>query len=286
MKTIVRRTANVLAVVLTVISVALAVFVLVSRAKGETPFIGGKSLMWVMTDSMNPTIREKSYIVVEEVSASDINVDDVIVYISDDPEIAGMKNTHRVVEIIGDHEEFVTKGDNNQVNDKYNAKADKIVARYVKTLPFLSGIGRLFSNAVSISALCIVFITILFILLIPENAALKKRLKPDIEQITITGIIPPRAGEKPCGARTAPEDAPYVTEELKWIRSDTAAVVGESDVFAEGASYSVCVTVHAKQGHSFADECKAKLDGANAGTQHCGDKIIVMFAFPATETSE
>ena len=275
-----------LAVALTVISVALAVFVLTSRAKGETPFIGGKSLMWVMTDSMSPTIREKSYIVVEEVSASDINVDDVIVYISDDPEIAGMKNTHRVVEIIGDHEEFVTKGDNNPVNDKYNAKAEKIVARYVKTLPFLSGIGRLFSNAVSISALCIVFITILFILLIPENAALKKRLKPDIAQITITGIIPPRAGETPCAARTVPEDAPYVTEDLKWIRSDTAAVISESEVFAQGAGYSVCVTVCAKQGHSFTDECKAELDGASAGTQRCGDKIIVMFAFTAAGPAE
>ena len=96
------------------------------KASQHTVFIFGRTTVWVMTPSMEPQIPAQSYILVKRVSAEEVNVGDVIIFRSDDPSLDGSFNTHRVIEIIGDHEEFVTKGDANLIKDGYTAKADKI----------------------------------------------------------------------------------------------------------------------------------------------------------------
>lgn len=74
-------------------------------------------------------------------------MNDVITFRSRDAAIAGSLNTHRVVEIIGDHEEFVTKGDNNAVSDSTTVLAEDVVAKYVRNLPLLTLLGRIFTSS-------------------------------------------------------------------------------------------------------------------------------------------
>lgn len=281
LKKLIRRTANVLAVVITALSVALAAFVFISRAKGETPYLGDHTLMWVITDSMRPTISEKSYILVEKTDASQIDVGDIIVFISDDPQIAGMKNTHRVVEIVGDREEFVTRGDNNEFNDNYNAKADKIVAKYVKTLGLLSAVGRLLSTTLGLSASGVILMMTLVLLFTPELGSLKRRKELLITSAEIDGIADPQTEKALSYAFSLPEDAAYNVSEFKWLgfRSDGSAANTENG-YDPDTSYAACITAEANEGHAFAEKCVFSVNGTPVTPERCGDKLIVIFSFP------
>jgi len=109
--------------------------------------IGGYHVLWVKTNSMEPTIPTSSYILTKDVEAKDVKVGDIITFVSDNPQIKGMYNTHRVIKI--EDGKFTTKGDNNPADDGiYSAKAENIVARYQRNMPFLSVFGRLFTTPV------------------------------------------------------------------------------------------------------------------------------------------
>ena len=152
-----------------------AVVFILSKVSGSPVFLFGKTTMWVITDSMSPTIPARSYILVEKASPDEIEVGDVIAFVSTDPQIYGQINTHRVVRIEGDT--FVTKGDNNSVEDgAYSAKAENVVGRYVRTLPVMTFLGRIVLSQVGFMLVIIVFLAVTLICYVPEmKEALKKK---------------------------------------------------------------------------------------------------------------
>ena len=142
-----KKFLRLLSLVLALLIVALAGAILCAKARGELLFIGRYACVYVMTESMEPAIPARSYIAVRRVEVSKIQVGDVIVFRSDDPAIRDSLNTHRVREIIGDHEEFVTRGDHNLADDRYPARADRVVALYSHNLPYLTAISQFFLSA-------------------------------------------------------------------------------------------------------------------------------------------
>ena len=173
-KKTVRTVLTVLVILLLVLAIAI---VLTARLKGEPLFIAGYTVLWVQTESMEDTIPAKSFILVEKASAQDVAVGDVITFICDDPSlpIYGQPNTHRVVEIVGDHQEFVTKGDHNLAEDHTTAKADKLLAKYVKNLTVLSALGRFFTTPIGLAVALVCIALFCCLLYLPEiRKALKK----------------------------------------------------------------------------------------------------------------
>lgn len=160
---------------------AAATYVVISGKNGKEPFIGGRCVMWVETGSMNPTIPERSYILVKKAEPDEVKRGDVIVFISDDPSIKGQRNVHRVVEIIEDEDKnrsFITKGDNvstNPRNDDYPVPGKKLIGKHVRTLRFLSVMGRLLSSAVGFYIIIVVIIAVLMLIYSPEMAKVIKR---------------------------------------------------------------------------------------------------------------
>lgn len=170
--------ATVIASVVMAALILSIVAVVISHAQGGVPFLFGYSAVWIKSGSMEPTIARKSFILIEKTAPRDVAVGDVIVFVSDDPEILGERNTHRVTAIIGDAEAFVTRGDNRETNkadDRYPASAGKLVGRYVKTLPFLSVMGRFLSSAVGIFAVVLIFLLILMLLYLPDMARIVRQ---------------------------------------------------------------------------------------------------------------
>lgn len=133
----------------------LGCFVVLSILEKTVNFsIGGNHIVWVLSPSMEPTIPAHSYILVKDCTAKDVQVNDVIMFISEDPAIKGQKNTHRVIEI-KENGEFVTKGDNNPFDDGiYSAKPENVVAKYKANLPFLSIFGRLNASPAGLVLTC------------------------------------------------------------------------------------------------------------------------------------
>ena len=119
-------------------AIAVMMFsVIGAKMQGKVPQVLGYSVVKIVSGSMEDTIPEDSYILVKATSPEKIKRYDVICFYSSDPSILGIPNTHRVVAdpIVTDTGiEFVTRGDANAVEDKYNAKGENLVGRYVRTM--------------------------------------------------------------------------------------------------------------------------------------------------------
>lgn len=111
-----------------VLAAALLIYVMVSSAHGDIVSIFGKSVLKVVTGSMEPTILTNDYIIIDRDATSDLHEGDVVSYYSTDPQIAGMVVTHRIVGILDDGR-YLTRGDANTVNDA-PVSQDQIIGRY------------------------------------------------------------------------------------------------------------------------------------------------------------
>lgn len=161
-----------------VIVLALVAMLFISKFTGKVFFVGDRTAVWILTDSMDDAIPPQTYILIEKVDPAEIKKDDIITFYSDDPVLGGSLNTHRVVEVIDGGKEFVTKGDHNIAKDEYTAKGDKIVGVYVDDIPFLTAIGRFFAKPYGLG------ITIGLIILLSVGVYLPELLKKKPEEKT------------------------------------------------------------------------------------------------------
>ena len=177
-----RKISNVLSYILLAAIVLLIVFVFVNNMSGKPIFVANHSILWVLTGSMEPEIPERSYILIERVPTDEIKEGDVIAFYSDDPSIQGMKNTHRVVEIVGDHESFVTQGDNNAVQDAVPARAEAVIGVYRQKLPFMSKIGRFLATKIGLLVAFTVIFAILMLLYMPDMMRITKERQAELDR--------------------------------------------------------------------------------------------------------
>ncbi len=176
------RPAEIIGYVFIALIIAALLLVLALRATKHTVFIFNRTTIWVMTPSMEPEIPERSYILIKKTAPEDVKVGDVIVFRSDDPLLNGAFNTHRVVGIVGDNAEFITRGDANLKNDDYTAKAQNVIGVYVGTLPVLTAMGRfLFTGMGMIITVTVVF-AIMMAMYVPEIVRATRRRTEELEE--------------------------------------------------------------------------------------------------------
>lgn len=138
MKSIVNKILSVLLTIIMIALFALVIVFAVGKITNRPVFLFGKSFMFIMTDSMEDEIKAKSFILVEKCNVAELKEGDVIVFHSREPQIYGQLNTHRIKQVKGDHQSFVTKGDNNIAEDRAEVLPADVVAKYVKSLPIMS----------------------------------------------------------------------------------------------------------------------------------------------------
>ena len=143
------------------LTVALLLLVLVSvsvaKLRHEVPQIAGYSVFRITTGSMEPTIPTGTYILTRKTPAEDIAPGQIITFYSEDPAIAGMPNTHRVVKVAeGEPRSFVTRGDANLINDELTVKEDQIIGRYVCSLTRITAFVNFFMRKFVLIAMLVV----------------------------------------------------------------------------------------------------------------------------------
>jgi signal peptidase len=147
------KATNVFSKLLTVMIVFLVVICMILFFKTITQSeisLFGYRLYYVATESMYPTITPYSIITVKEVDSETLKEGDVISFISRQPEIYGMVNTHRIYDIVRDDEgqtAFVTMGDNNPVPDSYYVYPEEIMGKVVMHTPPLKILTNVMSFA-------------------------------------------------------------------------------------------------------------------------------------------
>ncbi|SHM59402.1 signal peptidase I [Ruminococcus flavefaciens] len=129
------KIANIIVAVITAVALAFVVYVMVCSARGKAVNVFGKSVLKVVTGSMEPSIHTGDYIIVEKTDVSALSDGDIITFYSDQSDIKDKLITHR---IIGKNPDgtYITKGDANPVQDSTGVREERIVGKYTRKSRF------------------------------------------------------------------------------------------------------------------------------------------------------
>lgn len=121
------------------------------------PKLFGLSGLYVEARSMEPTIKKGDLLLIENVEFQDIGEGDVISFVNSS---RTKRCTHRVVKVDSENKAFVTKGDNNNVNDPYETPFEYVIGRVKYKIPLAGYVfGVLDTRAARVTAvvLAVVF---------------------------------------------------------------------------------------------------------------------------------
>lgn len=124
-------------------------FLVLTTVRGDSPALFGYRMLHVISSSMEPEIQENTCILIRGVDADELEVGDIITFVSTDPSIYGYYNTHRIYDIYENDEGircFVTKGDANDYPDVYDVTEDRLLGVYVREFPGGRALGSVISR--------------------------------------------------------------------------------------------------------------------------------------------
>ena len=144
-------------IIIFVYNIVLLFFSSMSRFQNVSVF--GYKAFIITTNSMEPSIKDGDAILIKKTKEGDLKEGDVITFDRDNESI-----THRIVSV---HEEdgkylYVTKGDNNNVEDKQKVKYDDIKGKKIIVFPKIGRIVEAAENQVVI--LIVTFVVLIFLL--------------------------------------------------------------------------------------------------------------------------
>lgn len=163
-----KKIISVILLSLVVIAViGLLVFSMINRSKNRPTFIFGYAILWVETGSMEPTISERSYILVKNSDGENLSKGDVICFVCEDETSAVYKSlvTHRIVDFADGG--YKTKGDNTAA-DKWTVAPKDVCAVYVKNLNILTVFGRIFTSYIGLLIIFALFIVGCVFIYVPD----------------------------------------------------------------------------------------------------------------------
>lgn len=117
--------------VLVFLFAAVVIVSVMKTPSGEPPMILGRTMLQVVSPSMEPTLRIGTVVMVKKVDPAEIQVGDIISFYTRDPDIYNSVVTHRVDEIKSktDGIVFYTKGDANLSRDKMSVRENQLIGK-------------------------------------------------------------------------------------------------------------------------------------------------------------
>ena len=166
----------------TVLLAILLVTVVGAKVNGQVPKVFGYAVMHIVSNSMEDTIEEDSYILIKETDPYDVKIEDIICFYSTDPVIYGLPNTHRVISdpiVTENGITFETKGDNCLAPDAYPVDGERLIGVYVTDLPLLSSLSRALDGSLSLVLVISIQVGIIAVAAVSMVTALKNKEKKE-----------------------------------------------------------------------------------------------------------
>lgn len=169
----VEKTWNIISSILVALVVILTLLLVGARVVGLQVFS-------VLSGSMEPTYHTGALLYVKPVAPETIQTGQVITFLLDEDTTA----THRVVDILPDEDDpsvlrFRTKGDANQAADGELVYYKNVVGTPVFSIPYLGYVAEYIRRPPGTYALVAVVALLLFLLILPEVFAGKKKRASD-----------------------------------------------------------------------------------------------------------
>ena len=151
---------TVLSVILWIVILLAALFSFVTLAtkdQNQIASIAGFSPLAVQTDSMKPAFSSGDLIIIKKCDPGTLEVGDIITFHTIIENQYAL-NTHRIKEITEENgiKNYVTKGDNNALEDTHIITGSDVVGKYVIKIPLLGKVMNFLSGTVGF-LVCIVF---------------------------------------------------------------------------------------------------------------------------------
>lgn len=131
-----------------------------TNGKGyRVPSIGSYMWMSVLSNSMKPVFSAGDLIVDKKVDAKDLKAGDIVTFVW-----GSSLSTHRITEVIKDDKgniSYKTKGDNNNIGDFDVTSSNKIVGKYMFSIPFAGFILTSLRGLAGVVLIWIMFISII-----------------------------------------------------------------------------------------------------------------------------
>jgi signal peptidase len=181
-KVILNILSNILIGVMGLFIIYMLVTMFTGRKGNEPPTILNHSIYIVRSNSMSPTFKTGTLLIIKRADSGTINVDDIITFRKKNDTLS---TTHRVVEIIDDNNirQFVTRGDANNVDDPIPVSENDILGKVTFFIPLL---GYVFGFIRTKQGIILVIVIPAFILMLTQIIQLfkykkesKKESKPE-----------------------------------------------------------------------------------------------------------
>lgn len=183
----------ILAILIAIISLILISFVdnKINEVKGNNvPPLFGSYV--IVSPSMVPTIKVQDAILVARVNPNQLKVGDIITFKSSDYRYSGYTVTHRIKEIYTNNEgkrTFITKGDNNSLNDSAPVLAENIYGKVVLKLPRLGFLQSFIFNNVGFILIIIIPLGCVIIYNVRRYITKKHNENDSLDEIEVLDII-------------------------------------------------------------------------------------------------
>ena len=197
-KNILHYIANILINLILAILIAIISLILISvvdnkinEAKGNNvPPLFGSYV--IVSPSMVPTIKVQDAILVARVNPNQLKVGDIITFKSSDYRYLGYTVTHRIKEIYTNSDgkrTFITKGDNNSLNDSAPVLAENIYGKVVLKLPGLGFLQSFIFNNVGFILIIIIPLGCIIIYNVRRYITKRNNENDSLDEIEVLDII-------------------------------------------------------------------------------------------------
>ncbi|MDD5833110.1 MAG: signal peptidase I [Clostridiales bacterium] len=173
--------ASVILWIVILLAALFAFTTLATKDVSNVSSIAGYTPLSVVTDSMKPTFNAGDLIIIKKTDPSKLEEGDIITFhtiIENEYSL----NTHRIAEIIDNNSfrSYVTKGDNNQIEDQHIISDGDIVGKYVAKLPKVGRVMDFLNSSIGFLVVIVLPMLIFFIYqvyhLIMVGISLKKAM--------------------------------------------------------------------------------------------------------------
>jgi len=282
MKKAIKITFNILAWMMLIFALLITIVVFSAERNNGVSNILGYMPMTVESDSMSPTFKKGDLIIVKEVDdTNSLDVDDVITFwtIIDGKRV---KNTHRIVEVKESDgvKSYITRGDNNSVDDDMPANPGDIIGKWTDTK--LSGFGKVldFLRTKKGFFICIIIPMAIFFLfeLYKFIATLIEVRKPETAEIDEEEIK--RRAIEEYLAEQKKKDGGDAASEVKEAAAETVKDKAEENVEEVKEAVSETVDNTAEKAEEAVENISEKAEKAVSETAE-----IIEEAVPENETA-
>lgn len=143
----------------------------------EIPQVAGISVFNIVSESMEPTINVNDLIIIKKCKESEIENEDIITYKKDE----GTVVTHRVIRKNKENDEtvYITKGDNNPVEDNGVVKYSQVHGKYLFKI---KGVGRFVEKLQKNNGVISVAIAVMIFVILKNERDKKKETRKIIRE--------------------------------------------------------------------------------------------------------